>query len=130
MTPKLVHPTMHQPWVAPIGPHISNSSTRWIRRWVIKSNNVGGNHISKRHNYSTTYVHKLERPFRLITFAHILPNALPNHIIATLGPSCKRLQTTSGSICCTMTWWSWLFTANNLFKLTCFLNATEYHVRA
>jgi hypothetical protein len=107
-----------------------NFSTRWIRRWVIKSKNVGGNHIFKRHNDSATYIYKLERSFGLITFAHILPNALPSHIIATLGHGCKGLRIASGSICCTMTWWSWLLMENNLFRPTCFLNVAEYPIGA
>jgi hypothetical protein len=71
-----------------------------------------------------------KRSFGLITFAHILPNVFLGHITVSLRPSCKRLGTTSGSICCTMSWWSWVFMANNLFGLTCFLNAIDCPIGA
>jgi len=65
----------------------------------------------------------------LITFAYILPNVLPSRIIVVLSLGCNKTHTLTSNICCSMTWWSWLFMANNLFGPTCFLKATKYLIR-
>jgi hypothetical protein len=51
-------------------------------------------------------------------------------MIVVLGLGRNKSLTPIGNICCSMTWWSWLFVAYNLFGPTCLLKAVEHLVGA
>jgi len=57
-------------------------------------------------------------------------NTTPECIRVLHGPSCNKLWMPTSIICCTITWWSWLFMCCNLQLPTCFLNIVTYPIGA
>jgi hypothetical protein len=99
-----------------------------MTRWVMRSKSVGGNQISNLHNVSITKMRKALISFWFTTFVQYFLK--PKHISVLHGPNCDKFQMHVGIICCTITWWSWLFMCYNLWLPTCFLNATTHLVGA
>lgn len=81
------------------GPHMNNSCTKWISRWVIMSTNIGGNYLSNINNTNAASSIDDSLSFMSIIFSHNRQKNLLTLTIIARTSHFRTLCTASDNTC-------------------------------